>query len=266
MTVAPGGMQLLWPEQRPGEPFLSIAGFIPAGAPPARLRVSAGNPTLWFANVLRDALVRGGIEVTGDAYDVDDLAERPDWRSLSVLHTHRSPTLAEIARPLLKDSVNLYGEAALRLNVASGTFPTNDAALAGLRARLDAWGVSADGWQIVDGSGLSRRNTIAPEVLVAVLQRMHDRSPASPWMTALPVAGRDGTLANRMQGTSAQDNVRAKTGTMTNIRSLAGYVRTKDGETLAFAIIADNFEGPGAAAADTIDRIAVLLAAFSRTP
>jgi D-alanyl-D-alanine carboxypeptidase/D-alanyl-D-alanine-endopeptidase (penicillin-binding protein 4) len=263
-TVAPGGVQLLWPEQRPGEPFLTVAGFIPSGAPAARLRVSVGNPTLWFANVLRDALIRGGIEVTGDAYDIDDVAERPEWRNLTVLHTHRSPTLAEIARPLLKDSVNLYGEAALRLNVARGAFPTNDRALEGLRARLDAWGIAPDGWQIVDGSGLSRRNAVAPEVLVAVLRRMYDRSTASPWMTALPIAGRDGTLAMRMQGTAAQDNVRAKTGTMTNIRSLAGYVRTKDGETLAFAIIADNFEGSGAAAIEAIDRIAVLLASVSR--
>ena len=116
---------------------------------------------------------------------------------------------------------------------------------------------------MVDGSGLSRRNTIAPEVLVAVLQRMYDRTGASPWMTALPVDGRDGTLALRMQGTAAQDNVRAKTGTMSNIRSLAGYARTRDGEMLAFAIMTDNFEGPGSVAIEAIDRIAVLLATFS---
>ena len=59
--------------------------------------------------------------------------------------------------------------------------------------------------------------------------------------------------------------MRAKTGTMSNIRTLAGYVRTRDGEVLAFAIMADHFEGPGSAAADAIDRIAVRLAGFSRT-
>ena len=84
-------------------------------------------------------------------------------------------------------------------------------------------------------------------------------------MTALPVAGRDGTLAGRMRGTPAEGNVRAKTGTMSNIRTLAGYVRTRDGEMLAFAILADNFEGPRQRrAADAIDRIAVRLASFSR--
>jgi D-alanyl-D-alanine carboxypeptidase/D-alanyl-D-alanine-endopeptidase (penicillin-binding protein 4) len=83
-------------------------------------------------------------------------------------------------------------------------------------------------------------------------------------MTSLPVAGRDGTLAERMRGTAADGNVRAKTGTMSNIRTLAGYVRTRDGETLVFAVMANNFEGPGSIAVEAIDRIAVLLAAFSR--
>ena len=131
---------------------------------------------------------------------------------------------------------------------------------------MRGWGIADDAWQIVDGSGLSRRNAVAPEVLVAVLQRMYDPSGQSPWMTALPVAGRDGTLETRMRGTPAEGNVRAKTGTMTNIRTLAGYVRTRDGETLAFAVMADGFEGPGAAAVEAIDSIAVRLARFSRDP
>ena len=112
--------------------------------------------------------------------------------------------------------------------------PTNDAALDGLRARLAAWGIPADAWQIIDGSGLSRRDAIAPEALVAILRRMYEPSGGSPWMTALPVAGRDGTLAGRMAGTPAEGNVRAKTGTMSNIRTLAGYVRTRDGENACF--------------------------------
>ena len=147
------------------------------------------------------------------------------------------------------------GEAVLRLNAASDAFPTNDAALEGVRMRLAAWGIPPDGWQIVDGSGLSRRNAVAPEVLVAILQRMYDSSGASPWMTGLPIAGRDGTLAGRMNGTPAEGNVRAKTGTMSNIRTLAGYVRTRDGETLAFAVRADSFEGPGSAAIEASDRV-----------
>jgi D-alanyl-D-alanine carboxypeptidase/D-alanyl-D-alanine-endopeptidase (penicillin-binding protein 4) len=267
VTGAPGSAQLLYPEQLPGEPFLTISGSIPAGAMPARMQVAVGNPTFWFASVLRQALVASGVDVTGDAYDIDDVAERPEWQASSVLYAHQSPTLAQIAQPMLKESINLYGEALLRLNVRPGIVATNDAALDGLRTRLDAWGIPRESWQIVDGSGLSRRNAVAPEVLVAVLAKMYEDSSAlSPWMTALPVAGRDGTLADRMKGTPAEGNVRAKTGTMSNIRSLAGYVRTKDGEILAFDVMVDNFEGSGAAATDAVDAIAILLAGFSRNP
>ena len=266
VTTAPGTTQLLWPEQRPGEPFLTIAGTIPAGAPPARVNVAVGNPTLWFASVFRSRLLREGIEVTGEAWDIDDVVPPPDRTAGTLLYVHRSAPLSVIAQPLLKESINLYAEAVLRLN-AGGTVPaTNDAALAGLRTRFDAWGVAADAQQLIDGSGLSRRDAISAEALLTVLRRMHDPSNASPFMTGLPIAGVDGTLGTRMRNTPAEGNVRAKTGTMSNIRSMAGYVTTRDGERLAFVAMANNFEGLGAAANQALDAIAIRLASFSRTP
>jgi D-alanyl-D-alanine carboxypeptidase/D-alanyl-D-alanine-endopeptidase (penicillin-binding protein 4) len=263
LTGEPSSLQLLWPEQRPGEYALTIAGTIPAGAPPARLQVSAGNPTLWFASVLRARLIAAGIGVTGNAMDIDDLEAPLDRGVFTVVHVHRSRPLAEIVQPLFKDSINLYGEAVMRLNTPPNRFPTNDAALEGLRQRLTAWGIPPDGAQIVDGSGLSRRDVISAETLVTLLRRMHDPSGSSPWMTALPVAGVDGSLQARMRGTAAEGNVRAKTGTMSNVRSLAGYVRTREGERLAFAILVNNFEGTGAQANAAVDAIAVRLATFS---
>jgi D-alanyl-D-alanine carboxypeptidase/D-alanyl-D-alanine-endopeptidase (penicillin-binding protein 4) len=167
-------------------------------------------------------------------------------------------------KPLLKDSINLYAEALLRLNAAPGAFPTNDAALEGLSMRLDAWGVPRDSYQLVDGSGLSRRSTVTPDTLLAVLQRMHDPSGASPFVSGLPIAGVDGSLASRMKGTPAENNLRAKTGTMSNVRTLAGYVTTRDGERVALVIMINNFEGIGTQANAAIDRIAVRVAGFSR--
>jgi D-alanyl-D-alanine carboxypeptidase/D-alanyl-D-alanine-endopeptidase (penicillin-binding protein 4) len=116
----------------------------------------------------------------------------------------------------------------------------------------------------VDGSGLSRRDVLAPDALLTVLARMYDPAGNSPWMTALPTAGVDGTLATRMKATPAENNVRAKTGTMSNVRSLAGYATTRGGEVLAFVAIVDNFEGTGAQASAALDAIAVRLASFSR--
>jgi D-alanyl-D-alanine carboxypeptidase/D-alanyl-D-alanine-endopeptidase (penicillin-binding protein 4) len=264
VTGAPRSPQLLWPEQRPGEPSLTIAGSIPAGAAPASVSVSVGNPTLWFASVLRHELLRAGIDVVGDAWDIDEAEPAPSGDAGGIVHVLESARLSDLVQPMLKDSINLYGEAVLRLNAAPGAFPTNDAALDGLRARLAGWGIDLSGQQIIDGSGLSRRDVLAADTMMQLLQRVHDPSGGSPLVRGLPIAGVDGSLANRMRGTPAAGNVRAKTGTMSNIRSLAGYVTTRDGEQLAFVVMLNNFEGTGTIATQAVDAIAVRLAAFSR--
>jgi serine-type D-Ala-D-Ala carboxypeptidase/endopeptidase (penicillin-binding protein 4) len=266
VTGAPGSAQLLWPEQRPGDPSLTVAGSMPATAPPAVLAIAVGNPTLWFANALKSRLVRDGIEVIGEAADIDDVRPTPSRDAASVIYMHRSRTVAEIAQPVLKDSINLYAEALMRLNTGPGVFPTNDAALEGLRTRLDTWGLPSTSYQLVDGSGLSRRDAISAEAVLSLLERMADPSGKSPFVTGLPIAGVDGSLSTRMKGTAAENNLRAKTGTMSNIRTLAGYVTTSDDERLAFVILINNFEGTGVNANDALDAIAVRLASFSRTP
>ena len=261
VTAGRGSASMVWPEQRPGETALTIAGSVPEGGRPARLAVSAGNPTLWFATVFRNRLRLAGIEVTGEAADIDDVQVPP---AVTPLYSYQSRPLSEIVPPLLKESINLYGEAVMRLNAVPGALPTNDAALAGFRTRLAAWGIPGEGQQLIDGSGLSRRDVITPDALMTILLRMYDRSDASPWMQALPIAGVDGSLENRLKGTPAERNVRAKTGTMSNIRSLAGYVTAANGEHLAFVVMVNDFEGTGAAALQAIDSIAVQMAGFRR--
>jgi D-alanyl-D-alanine carboxypeptidase/D-alanyl-D-alanine-endopeptidase (penicillin-binding protein 4) len=263
VTGAPGTTALVWPEMRPGETTLTIAGSVPVGGMPATLTVSAGNPTAWFARVLRRRLVSSGIDVAGPAVDADDVSIAPP-DAAAIVYTYRSHPLAEIAQPLLKESINLYGEAVQRLNAAGPPPRSNDQALEGIKQRLTSWGISADAFQLVDGSGLSRRDVLAPEALLNVLSRMYDPSANSPWMRALPIAGIDGTLAARMKGTPGENNVRAKTGTMSNVRSLAGYATSRGGEVLAFVAIVNNFEGSGAQANAALDAIAVRLASFSR--
>jgi len=265
-TGAAGTQQLLWPEMRPGEPEVTIAGSIPVGARPVSLLISVGNPTLWFARVLRRHLIAAGIDVLGEAIDSDALDAPPTADEGMLLYTHRSHPISEIAQQALKNSINLYGEALQRLNGSGPPPRTNDQALEGMKQRLLAWGVPAEGFQMVDGSGLSRRDALAPDTLLTILTHMYDATDASPWMTALPVAGVDGTLIARLRRTAAENNLRAKTGTMSNVRSLAGYVRTRDGEPLAFVVMLENFEGTGAQAVAAIDAIAIRLASFRRQP
>jgi D-alanyl-D-alanine carboxypeptidase/D-alanyl-D-alanine-endopeptidase (penicillin-binding protein 4) len=105
---------------------------------------------------------------------------------------------------------------------------------------------------------------IAPATLLSLLVRFYDPSGSSPWMHGQAIAGRDGTLQNRMKGTLAEANAIGKTGAMSNVRGFAGYVTTADGEPLAFAIMANNFEGPGSGVNATTDQVVARLAAFRR--
>jgi D-alanyl-D-alanine carboxypeptidase/D-alanyl-D-alanine-endopeptidase (penicillin-binding protein 4) len=263
-TSPAGTAENVWPEFRPGESTLTLHGTIAVGDKPATVSIAAGNPSEWFARVVRNRLLAAGIDVTGPATDADDLPVKPDWSRAAVVHVHRSRPLAEIAKPMLKDSINLYAEAVLRLATGKDGKRTTDAGLDAARARLESWGIPKDGIQIVDGSGLSRRNVIAPETLVSILKRFYDPSGASPFMQAQAIAGVDGTLASRMKGTRAEGNAVGKTGSLSNVRTLAGYVKTADAEPLAFAIMANNFEGPGSAVTAMIDRLVVQLALWRR--
>ena len=84
---------------------------------------------------------------------------------------------------------------------------------------------------------------LSAESLLTLL-RVQYRVDASPFLQALPIAGIDGTLKQRFKSTPAEGNAKAKTGSMANIQSLAGYVTSRDAEPLAFVILANNFEGP----------------------
>ena len=91
-----------------------------------------------------------------------------------------------------------------------------------------------------------------------------DARLSGPFEASLPIAGRDGSLSARMKGTPAEVNARAKTGSMTGVRALSGYVTTADGERLVFSIVANNFETPADVVTAATDAIVVALARFRR--
>jgi D-alanyl-D-alanine carboxypeptidase/D-alanyl-D-alanine-endopeptidase (penicillin-binding protein 4) len=134
------------------------------------------------------------------------------------------------------------------------------------RETLQAWGVEDGGLIMRDGSGLSRYNYVTPQTLVTILAHVdRDDRLRGPFESALPIAGRDGTLERRMAGTPAEGNAHAKTGSIANARALSGYVTDADGERLVFSVIANNFETPASLIEQTSDQIVVRLAQFTRT-
>jgi D-alanyl-D-alanine carboxypeptidase/D-alanyl-D-alanine-endopeptidase (penicillin-binding protein 4) len=107
---------------------------------------------------------------------------------------------------------------------------------------------------------------ITAEATLQLLTYMHRHRYASVFREALPIAGVDGTLRNRFKGTPAENNLRAKTGTLSSAISLSGYVRDAAGEELAFSIMVNNFPRDADVRAGCIDPIAVLLASFAGKP
>jgi D-alanyl-D-alanine carboxypeptidase/D-alanyl-D-alanine-endopeptidase (penicillin-binding protein 4) len=247
----------------PGSMRLAIGGSIPAGHSPAALAVSVENPTLFFARALRLALIANGVDVRGPAVDADDVHDMPP-RPRAPIATHTSPPLSTLAVRLMKISQNLYAETLLK-TLAPAAPRTAERGRAEVAAALQPWGVGADSLIQRDGSGLSRYDFVTAEALVTILAHVnHDEPLRGAFVASLPIAGRDGTLSNRMKGTAADGNARAKTGSMTGVRSTAGYVTSASGEPLVFAILANNFDVSPAQITAAEDAIIVRLASSSR--
>lgn len=262
-TGEPGSAPSVTARREPGSPALDIRGTVPANGPAFFLNVSVDNPTQYFVDLLRRALIQSGIEIRGEAVDADTLLSPLRPEDAVLLISYRSPPLATLAETMMRTSQNTYAESMLRvIGTPEGT------AEAGRRAvgeTLAQWNIDAAALFVVDGSGLSRYNLATAESIVQVLDRVYD-DPAlrGPFMAALPTAGIDGTLAERMKGTAAEGNVRAKTGSFSNARSIAGYVTTADGEPLAFSLLSNNFGIPASTIEQAADAIIGRLAEFSR--
>ena len=258
-------------------PVVEVTGSVPvatAEAPaPAKVvqrQVAVVNPTRFFAQALKDALISRGIPVSGDAADLDDLAPAPPPGSDAVrrvLASTSSPPLGELAAVLMKVSQNQYAETLLKAMADPTAGPGSvQAGRAAVLRVLGEWQIDASGLVMTDGSGLSRYNYVTAELLTRILERMYaDPRHREPFMASLPVAGREGTLATRLRRTRAEGNARAKTGSISNVRTLSGYLRTRDGEMLVFSILANSFAIP-AASVDWIADLGVeVLANFARS-
>jgi serine-type D-Ala-D-Ala carboxypeptidase/endopeptidase (penicillin-binding protein 4) len=264
-TGAAGTATSIGIDRLPGSSRLALRGAIAAGASPSVLAVSVDNPTQFFVNALRAALIGNGIDVRGPAVDIDEVGDPPASRGTPIV-SYRSPPLSTLAVRLMKISQNLYAESFLKsLAAAPGVVPTAAAGWSAAQLIFQRWGVPPGSLIQRDGSGLTRYDFVTPEALVAILAHVdRDARLQEPFEASLPIAGRDGTLANRMKGTAAEGNVRAKTGSMTAVRGTSGYLTSADGEPLVFAILANNYDVPASTITGSEDAILVRLAQFRR--
>lgn len=177
----------------------------------------------------------------------------------------RSAPLAQIVEHVLLVSDN-DGAEVLARHVALGTGRSGSSRAAdeAVVETLETMGIEMSGTTVVDGSGLARGNAISPDVLVATLAAAArtENPDLRPVLTGLPVAQFTGTLDDRFDSRRAADAagvVRAKTGTLSGVSSLAGFVVARDGSTYGFAVLADEIVDTEAARA-ALDEVAAALA------
>jgi serine-type D-Ala-D-Ala carboxypeptidase/endopeptidase (penicillin-binding protein 4) len=279
-----------------GENIVYVSGRLPVGGKDYRGSVAVHNPAGLFVAQLKEALLRRGITVTGRTRTIDWKYREVtpvDWAKWIELGFVESPPLREIVRATLKPSQNLYAQLLLlqvgalrdaetrgRSDASSVPHLTTEAmGTEALQDFLMTAGVKKGDVLLEEGSGLSRRDIITPNATVALLSFMSRHRFAEDYRNGLPIAGVDGTLQNRMKGTAAAGNARAKTGTLRYVYALSGYVTTAAGEHLAFSIMLNNYYNAERATApatattasapripaprEDVDAIVVMLAGFS---
>ena len=231
----------------PGSARLTVRGRIPAGRDAVLRSTTVEQPTRFFVGAFRLALAERGIPVSGGAWDLDDVEVAPSVPR-QMIATRRSLALSYLAGYFMKVSQNFYGETFLK---ALGRTTGRPGSAAGgrqvVRDTLAGWGVPADAFVMNDGSGLSRYDYVTADAIVTILKHVwNDPRLRGPFLATLPVGAHDGTLETRMRGTILDGRVQAKTGTISNMRALSGYLETKSGERVVFSIIANHFTASNA--------------------
>ncbi len=172
---------------------------------------------------------------------------------------HGSPTMAQLVAAMNTPSDNFIAEALLKsLGATFGGRGTTPVGARVVRTTAAQLGVLT---RAVDGSGLARSNRTSPRAVVSLLSAMYEGEAFEPFHASLPVAGRTGTLANRLRRTAARDDCHAKTGTLHDVSALAGYCETPDGGQVAFAFLMNEVNPAGARVLQ--DRMATALARYS---
>ncbi len=270
-TVEMTGKRRILIERLPGSAEFNLWGQIPAGHGVYEDTLAIPDPPLVVGELLRRALeargitVRGGVRVL-ELHLMDATGALPSFSGVRqptdrvVLAEHQSLPLREDIKVINKVSQNLHCEMLLRTlgQVTAGEGSTR-AGLDALQAFLSQAGVDPEDFYLTDGSGLSRTTLVAPEAVVKLLEFMARAPHFQDYFDSLPVAGVDGLLADRFRGTRAEGRLRAKTGTLTHVNALSGYMDLPTGTRLVFSIIGNDYLLPPEEGASAIDEIGLAI-------
>lgn len=243
-----------------GTNLLQLTGALAPGKQ-SRQWVSVWEPTQLVANLFEQALAQQGISVQGRR-----VIGGVSPATATVLAVRESAPLQELITPLLKLSNNNMSEALLKaMGRKTANAGTASAGVAAVADFLKRQGIDAATLTQVDGSGLSRRNLVSSQNLTDLLLAASKQPWFNAWYSALPIAGNPermtgGSLRYRLRDTAAQNNLHGKTGSMSGVSSLTGYVTDAGGRRLVFSMVSNNYVVAGSQIKALENRLATTLA------
>ncbi|MDE5069281.1 MAG: D-alanyl-D-alanine carboxypeptidase/D-alanyl-D-alanine-endopeptidase [Trichodesmium sp. St16_bin4-tuft] len=244
------------------QPIIRISGQLRIGSASEPVYVAVVEPVDNFLNNFRRVLELEGISVSR----IVKSSQITSNLNLTELAFVESPTVGELIEEVNKKSNNVYAEALLRqLGVRSKLVPNKKSdyqtlakSLEEVKVILTRLGVTPNSFRLNDGSGLSRHNLVSPEALVQTLRIMANSPWANAYRNSLPIAGVSGTLSRRFINSFATGNIQAKTGTISGVSGLAGYVQPINFEPLVFSVIVNQSDLETKYLRNAIDEIVLL--------
>ena len=261
LTVAAGVKPDLTLTREPGAPLIVIRGLLPVNSEPRKLALAIEEPAEHAAALLKRLLEDRSVKVHGVARAQHEIpAAGTSAGDPLVLAEHVSVPLGDAVQAINKMSENLHTETLLRAAARqNGLWSTADD-LAKFAADFYASVGIAPGDVIqTDGSGLSRHDLVTPRAVVALLQYVSKQPWFSVYESSLPVAGEDGTLADRLKNTPAAGRIHAKTGSVEHVRALSGFADTLGGRRVIFSILSNNEGAKNQEATAALDALCVAM-------
>ncbi len=248
------------PEPEKERVKVSVSGRMGFGAPVESFWKKIDDPALYFGSVLKAQLLARGVKLKGKVKL--GLVPKEGTRPLYVAP---SETLDIALKKLNKHSSNFVAEQLIKVlgaearGVPGSTAKGIDAVEEFLENDV---GMPRGTYVMRNGSGLNDTNRFSAAQTNRLLRVMWERFPLAPeYLSSLPIAGKDGSVRNRFEGSDAVLRLRAKTGTLENVRALSGYVQSVGGERFAFSAYVNDFKGRGVFVIQHIDAMGAALAA-----